>query len=158
MNIEDKLAEMGVTIPDPKPALGSYVPAVQTGNLVFVSGNLPIQADGSMLHSGKLGVDVSVEKGYAAARQCAINCLSAAKGIIGDLNTVQKVVKVRVLVNSDPDFTDQPAVANGASDLLVELFGESGKHARAAVGVASLPLGASVEVELVLEINLAGSL
>lgn len=151
MNIEDKLAEMGVTIPDPKPALGSYVPAVQTGNLVFVSGNLPIQAGGSMLHSGKLGVDVSVEEGYAAARQCAINCLSAAKGIIGDLNNVRQVVKLRVLVNSDPDFTDQPAVANGASDLLVELFGESGKHARAAVGVASLPLGASVEVELMLE-------
>lgn len=156
MTIEDKLAEMGVTIPDPKPALGSYVPAVQTGSLVFVSGNLPIQADGSVLHSGKLGADVSVEEGYAAAKQCAINCLSAAKGIIDDLNNVQQVVKLRVLVNSDPDFTDQPAVANGASDFLVELFGESGKHARAAVGVASLPLGASVEVELVLEINLAG--
>ena len=153
MTIEDKLAEMGVTIPDPKPALGSYVPAVQTGSLVFVSGNLPIQADGSMLHSGKLGEDVSVEEGYAAAKQCAINCLSAAKGIIGDLNNVQQVVKLRVLVNSTPDFTDQPAVANGASDLLVELFGESGKHARAAVGVASLPLGVSVEVELVLEVS-----
>ena len=153
MTIEDKLAEMGVTIPDPKPALGSYVPAVQTGNLVFVSGNLPIQADGSMLHSGKLGEDVSVEEGYAAAKQCAINCLSAAKGIIGDLNNVQQVVKLRVLVNSSPDFTDQPAVANGASDLLVELFGESGKHARAAVGVVSLPLGVSVEVELVLEVS-----
>ena len=151
MTIEDKLAEMEVTIPDPKPALGSYVPAVQTGSLVFVSGNLPIQADGSMLHSGKLGEDVSVEEGYAAAKQCAINCLSAAKGIIGDLNNVQQVVKLRVLVNSSPDFTDQPAVANGASDLLVELFGESGKHARAAVGVASLPLGVSVEVELLLE-------
>ena len=153
MTIEDKLAEMGVTIPDPKPALGSYVPAVQTGNLVFVSGNLPIQADGSMLNSGKLGEDVSVEEGYAAAKQCAINCLSAAKGIIGDLNNVQQVVKLRVLVNSSPDFTDQPAVANGASDLIVELFGESGKHARAAVGVASLPLGVSVEVELVLEVS-----
>ena len=153
MTIEDKLAEMGVTIPDPKPALGSYVPAVQTGSLVFVSGNLPIQADGSMLNSGKLGEDVSVEEGYAAAKQCAINCLSAAKGIIGDLNNVKQVVKLRVLVNSSPDFTDQPAVANGASDLIVELFGESGKHARAAVGVASLPLGVSVEVELVLEIN-----
>ena len=153
MTIEDKLAEMGVTIPDPKPALGSYVPAVQTGSLVFVSGNLPIQADGSMLHSGKLGEDVSVEEGYAAAKQCAINCLSAAKGIIGDLNNVQQVVKLRVLVNSSPDFTDQPAVANGASDLLVELFGESGKHARAAVGVAALPLGVSVEVELVLEVS-----
>lgn len=153
MTIEDKLAEMGVTIPDPKPALGSYVPAVQTGSLVFVSGNLPIQADGSMLHSGKLGEEVSVEEGYAAAKQCAINCLSAAKGIIGDLNNVQQVVKLRVLVNSTPDFTDQPAVANGASDLIVELFGESGKHARAAVGVASLPLGVSVEVELVLEVS-----
>ena len=153
MTIEDKLAEMGVTIPDPKPALGSYVPAVQTGNLVFVSGNLPIQADGSMLHSGKLGADVSVEEGYGAAKQCALNCLSAAKGIIGDLSSVQQIVKLRVLVNSTPDFTDQPAVANGASDLLVELFGESGKHARAAVGVASLPLGASVEVELVLEVS-----
>ena len=153
MTIEDKLAEMGVTIPDPKPALGSYVPAVQTGSLVFVSGNLPIQADGSMLNSGKLGEDVSVEEGYAAAKQCAINCLSAAKGIIGDLNNVQQVVKLRVLVNSSPDFTDQPAVANGASDLLVELFGESGKHARAAVGVVSLPLGVSVEAELVLEVS-----
>ena len=153
MTIEDRLAEMGVAIPEPKPALGSYVPAVLTGNLVFVSGNLPIQADGSMLHSGKLGAGVSIEEGYAAARQCAINCLSAAKGIIGDLNIVWQVVKLRVLVNSDPDFTDQPSVANGASDLLVELFGESGKHARAAVGVASLPLGASVEVELVLEVS-----
>ena len=153
MTIEDKLAEMGVTIPDPKPALGSYVPAVQTGILVFVSGNLPIQADGSMLHPGKLGEDVSVEEGYAAAKQCAINCLSAAKGIIGNLNNVKQVVKLRVLVNSSPDFTDQPAVANGASDLLVELFGESGKHARAAVGVASLPLGVSVEAELVLEVS-----
>ena len=153
MTIEDKLAEMGVTIPDPKPALGSYVPAVQTGSLVFVSGNLPIQADGSMLHSGKLGEEVSVEEGYAAAKQCAINCLSAAKGIIGNLNNVKQVVKLRVLVNSTPDFTDQPAVANGASDLLVELFGESGKHARAAVGVSSLPLGVSVEVELVLEVR-----
>ena len=153
MTIEDKLTEMGVAIPEPKPALGSYVPAVQTGNLVFVSGNLPIQADNSMLHSGKLGADVSVEEGYAAARQCAINCLSAAKGIIGDLSNVRQVVKLRVLVNSAPDFTDQPAVTNGASDFLVELFGESGKHARSAVGVASLPLGASVEVELVLEIT-----
>ena len=152
MEIERKLAEMGLTVTEPNPAIGNFVPAVRTGNLVFVSGNLPRLPDGTMLHTGKLGSEVSVEEGAAAARQSAVNCLSAAKSIIGDLDKVQRVVKLLVMVNSDPSFDQQPLVGNGASDLLVELYGESGRHARSAVGMAALPRGAPVEVEMILEI------
>ena len=152
MEIERKLAEMGLTVTEPNPAIGNSVPAVRTGNLVFVSGNLPRLPDGTMPHTGKLGSEVSVEEGAAAARQSAVNCLSAAKSIIGDLDKVQRVVKLLVMVNSDPSFDQQPLVGNGASDLLVELYGESGRHARSAVGMAALPRGAPVEVEMILEV------
>ena len=152
MEIERKLAEMGLTVTEPNPAIGNFVPAVRTGNLVFVSGNLPRLPDGTMPRTGKLGSEVSVEEGAAAARQSAVNCLSAAKSIIGDLDKVQRVVKLLVMVNSDPSFDQQPLVGNGASDLLVELYGESGRHARSAVGMAALPRGAPVEVEMILEV------
>ena len=152
MEVERKLADLGLTVTEPNPSIGNFVPAVRTGNLLYVSGNLPRLPDGSMAHTGKLGREVSVEEGYAAARQSAVNCLSAAKSIIGDLDKIQRVVKLLVMVNSDPDFDQQPAVGNGASDLLVELFGESGRHARSAVGMAALPRGAPVEVEMIFEV------
>ena len=152
MEVERKLAEMGLEVADPNPSIGNFVPAVRAGNIVFVSGNLPRLPDGSMAATGKLGREVSVDEGYAAARQCAVNCLSAAKSIIGDLDKVQRVCKLLVLVNSDPEFDQQPAVGNGASDLLVELYGESGRHARSAVGMAALPRQAPVEVEMILEV------
>ena len=152
MEVERKLAEMGLEVAEPNPSIGNFVPAVRAGNIVFVSGNLPRLPDGSMAATGKLGREVSVDEGYAAARQCAVNCLSAAKSIIGDLDKVQRVCKLLVLVNSDPEFDQQPAVGNGASDLLVELYGESGRHARSAVGMAALPRQAPVEVEMILEV------
>lgn len=152
MEIERKLAEMGLPVSEPNPSIGNFVPAVRAGNLLFVSGNLPRLPDGSMAASGKLGREVSVDEGYAAARQCAVNCLSAARSIIGDLDKVQRIVKLLVMVNSDPAFDQQPQVGNGASDLLVELYGASGRHARSAVGMAALPRNAPVEVEMVLEV------
>ena len=152
MEVERKLTEMGLEVAEPNPSIGNFVPAVRAGNIVFVSGNLPRLPDGSMAATGKLGREVSVDEGYAAARQCAVNCLSAAKSIIGDLDKVQRVCKLLVLVNSDPEFDQQPAVGNGASDLLVELYGESGRHARSAVGMAALPRQAPVEVEMILEV------
>ena len=153
MEVERKLAEMGLAVTEPNPSIGNFVPAVRAGGLLFVSGNLPRRADGSMTATGKLGRELGVEEGYAAARQCAVNCLSAAKSIIGDLDKVQRVVKLLVMVNSAPEFDQQPAVGNGASDLLVELYGEAGRHARSAVGMAALPRGAPVEVEMVLAVS-----
>ena len=153
MEVERKLAELGLVVTEPNPSLGNFVPAVRAGGLLFVSGNLPRLPDGSMTASGKLGRELGVAEGYAAARQCAVNCLSAAKSIIGDLDKVERVVKLLVMVNSDPEFDQQPAVGNGASDLLVELYGEAGRHARSAVGMAALPRGAPVEVEMVLAVR-----
>ena len=153
MEVERKLAELGLVVTEPNPSLGNFVPAVRAGGLLFVSGNLPRLPDGSMTATGKLGRELGVDEGYAAARQCAVNCLSAAKSIIGDLDKVERVVKLLVLVNSDPEFDQQPAVGNGASDLLVELYGEAGRHARSAVGMAALPRGAPVEVEMVLAVR-----
>ncbi|MCE2500580.1 MAG: RidA family protein [Dehalococcoidia bacterium] len=152
MEVERKLADLGLEVSEPNPSIGNFVPAVRAGNLLFVSGNLPRLPDGSMAATGKLGREVSVDEGYAAARQCAVNCLSAARSIIGDLDKVQRVCKLLVMVNSDPEFSDQPLVGNGASDLLVELYGENGRHARSAVGMAALPRQAPVEVEMILEV------
>ena len=153
MEVERKLAEMGLVVTEPNPSIGNFVPAVRAGGLLFISGNLPRLPDGSMTATGKLGRELGVDEGYAAARQCAVNCLSAAKSIIGDLDKVERVVKLLVMVNSDPEFDQQPAVGNGASDLLVELYGEAGRHARSAVGMAALPRGAPVEVEMVLAVS-----
>ncbi len=149
---EEKLAELGLTVPEVVPPLAAYVPAVRSGDLVFTAGQLPA-LDGQMIATGKLGGEVSDENGYACARQCALNALAAIKAEIGELSLIQRVVKVVVFVASTPDFTGQPKVANGASELLGEVFGDAGIHARSAVGVAVLPLDAPVEVELVVEIG-----
>lgn len=148
---EERLAEMGMTVPEVVPPLAAYVPAARTGSLVFTAGQLPAK-DGQMLATGKLGEAVSQEEGYACARQCALNALAAIKAEIGELSAIKRVVKAVVFVASAPDFTAQPAVANGASEFLGEVFGDAGKHARSAVGVSSLPLDVPVEVELVVEI------
>ncbi len=148
---EEKLAELGLTVPEVVPPLAAYQPAARTGNLVFTAGQLPAR-DGAMLATGKLGDAVTEEQGYECARQCALNALAAIKAEIGELSQIKRVVKAVVFVSSTPDFTAQPKVANGASELLGEVFGEAGKHARSAVGVASLPLDVPVEVELVVEL------
>jgi len=148
---EEKLAELGLTLPQVVPPLAAYQPAVRNGDLVFTAGQLPAK-DGEMLATGKLGAEVSEEDGYACARQCAINALAAIKAEIGDLSSIKRVVKVVVFVASAPDFTAQPKVANGASEFLGEVFGDAGKHARSAVGVSALPLDVPVEVELIVAV------
>jgi enamine deaminase RidA (YjgF/YER057c/UK114 family) len=147
--VEEKLAELGLQLPAvPKPG-GNYVPAVRTGNLVYTSG---YASGGAPVEKGKVGADLTVEQGYAAARQCALNCLAAAKSLIGDLDRIQRVVKVLGFVNSAPDFDAHPKVINGASDLLVAVFGENGRHARSAVGLA-VPFNYAAEVEMIFEVK-----
>jgi enamine deaminase RidA (YjgF/YER057c/UK114 family) len=149
--IEERLAELGIELPPPPSAIASYVPVRVSGNLAFVSGQVPM-VNGELQHPGKLGAEVTVEQGADAARRCALQALSALREALGSLDRVRGVVRVSVFVASAPGFTEQPKVANGASDLLLEVFGETGRHARAAVGAAELPLGASVELALVAEI------
>ncbi|HEY8913251.1 RidA family protein [Lacisediminihabitans sp.] len=148
--LDDRLAELGLTIPDVAKPVAAYIPAVVTGNLVFTSGQLPMVA-GTLAATGKVGATVTPEdaRGYAAT--CALNALAAAKSAIGSLDRVTRVVKVVGFVASDPSFTGQPGVINGASELLGEIFGDLGVHARSAVGVTVLPLDSPVEVELILE-------
>lgn len=148
---EAALAAMGVTLPQASAPAGSYTPVVRTGNLLFVSGQIPMGANG-VEFVGRLGEDTSLEDGQAAAKLCAINILAQVKAAVGDLDRVTRVVKVTGFVNSAPQFRDQPKVVNGASDFLVAALGERGRHARAAVGVASLPFGVAVEVEAVVEV------
>ena len=150
--IESRLKELGVTLPTPPMPVASYVPCTISGNIVFVSGQIPI-ADGAIKYVGKLGVDVPLEAGQAAAQLCAINLLAQLKAAIGDLDRVIRCLKLGVFVNAAPDYTQQPEVANGASDLIAAVFGDAGKHARAAVGVGSLPRGVAVEVEAIFEIK-----
>jgi enamine deaminase RidA (YjgF/YER057c/UK114 family) len=145
-----RLAELGLTLPQVTKPVASYVPAAVSGNLVFTAGQLPF-ADGALPATGKVGAEVSAEDAQRYARTCALNALAAAESVIGSLDRVTKVVKVVGFVASAPDFTGQPGVVNGASDLLGEIFGDAGRHARSAVGVAVLPLDAPVEVELILE-------
>jgi enamine deaminase RidA (YjgF/YER057c/UK114 family) len=150
--IDARLAELGIEVPDAVAPVANYVGHVVTGNLVFVSGQVPI-AGGQPRYVGKLGAEVSLEDGQAAARLCAINIIAQLKAACGgDLDRVVRVVKLGGFVNSTPEFTDQPKVVNGASDLMVEVFGDKGRHSRAAVSAGSLPLGVSVEVEAVAEI------
>lgn len=149
---EAKLKELGITLPDPPKPVANYVNGVQTGNLIFLAGKGPRRPNGSEMR-GKLGKDLSVEQGYEAARLAAINQLAVLKAMLGDLNRVKRIVKVLGMVNSDPSFTDQPAVMNGFSDLMVEVFGERGKHARAAVGMVVLPRDQAVEVEMIVEVE-----
>lgn len=148
-----RLTELGIELPDVVAPLAAYVPAVRTGNLVYTSGQLPMTA-GELPHTGKLGAQVSPEQGHALARICALNALAAVDVLVG-LDAVARVVKVVGFVASAPNFNGQPAVVNGASELLGEVFGDAGKHARSAVGVSELPLDAPVEVELIVELKAA---
>jgi enamine deaminase RidA (YjgF/YER057c/UK114 family) len=150
-SIDDKLAELGLTLPDVAKPAGAYVPALISGNLVFTAGQLPSTA-GVLPATGKVGAEVSPEDAKQYARVCVLNGLAAAKGVIGSLDRIVKVVKVVGFVSSDPGFTGQPGVINGASELLGEIFGDAGAHARSAVGVAALPLDAPVEIEFIFEI------
>jgi len=152
VNPEQKIADLGLTLPEVVTPLAAYVPTVRTGDLVYTSGQLPM-VEGKLHQTGKLGVDLGVDEGRAQARICALNAVAALKAEIGDLAKVKRIVKVVVFVASAPGFTEQPQVANGASDLLGEVFGDAGKHARSAVGVAALPLDAPVEVELIAEVS-----
>jgi enamine deaminase RidA (YjgF/YER057c/UK114 family) len=149
---EERVAELGLEIPEvPKP-VAAYVPAVRTGSYVYTSGQLPMR-DGSLITTGKLGGEVSAEDGTACAQQCALNAIAAVKSVVGDLSNVVRVVKVVAFIASTPDFTGQPGVANGASELIGKVFAEAGQHARSAVGTPVLPLNAPVEVEMVVEVR-----
>jgi enamine deaminase RidA (YjgF/YER057c/UK114 family) len=149
---EQRLQELGVELPSPAAPVAAYVPCVRTGNLVYVSGQVP-SVDGKPTHLGHLGDDVDLEAGRAAARTCAVNVLAALKAELGELSRVRRVVKVTGFVAATADFTDSPKVVNAASELFGEVFGDAGRHARAAVGVAALPLGVPVEVEAIVEVE-----
>lgn len=148
--IASRLAALGVTIPAAAAPAANYIPVARSGNLVFTAGQLPLDG-GKLTATGLVGRDLDVEQGKAAARQCAINVLAQAQAALGDLEKIARIVKITVFVASAPGFTEQHLVANGASDLLVAVLGENGKHARSAVGMASLPLNAPVEVEAIIE-------
>jgi enamine deaminase RidA (YjgF/YER057c/UK114 family) len=150
--VEQNLAAQGIVLPAPKAPVANYVPFVRSGNLLFISGQVCFDADGKLIAKGKLGAGVSVDQGAAAARGCGINLLAQVKAAIGDLDKVVRVVRLGGFVNSAPDFLDGPKVLNGASDLMVAVFGDKGRHARTTVGVAALPSDAAVEVEGVFEV------
>jgi enamine deaminase RidA (YjgF/YER057c/UK114 family) len=150
--VEDRLAGLGLSVPDVVPPVAAYVPAVRSGSYVFTSGQLPMVA-GAMAATGKVGADVSPEVAKELAATCALNAIAAVKSVIGDLDKVVRVVKVVGFVASAPEFTGQPGVVNGASELLGRAFGDAGVHARSAVGVAALPLDAAVEVEMIVEVG-----
>lgn len=151
-NLENKLEQMGLNLPEAPKPVAAYISAKQSGKLVFTAGQLPM-VDGELISKGLLGQDIEVEQANKAARICTLNALAAIKGVIGDLDRIKQIVRVVGYVASVPTFTQQPAVVNGASELLLEIFGESGKHARSAVGMAVLPLNASVEIELIVEVD-----
>lgn len=151
MSIDARLAELGLTLPEPAAPVAAYVPVVVTAGLAYVSGQVSI-VDGHLL-KGRLGEDLGLEQGVAAARACALMILAQLKAALGSLDRVERVVKLGAFVNSAPSFTDQPQVANGASELLVAVFGEAGRHARSAVGVPCLPLGVAVEVDAIVAVR-----
>ena len=148
---EENLAELGLEVPEVVPPVAAYVPAVRSGNQVFTSGQLPMR-NGELLAVGLVGAEVTPEQAYECAQQCALNAIAAVKSVVGDLSQVKRVVKVVGFVASAPGFTGQPGVVNGASELLGKVFGDAGVHARSAVGVAALPLGVPVEVEILVEV------
>jgi enamine deaminase RidA (YjgF/YER057c/UK114 family) len=151
MSAEKKLKELGITLPTPAQPIANYARAVRAGNLLFVSGHGPYN-DGKIKISGKVGKELTVEEGYQVARNVALNCLASVKAAVGDLDKVKRIVKLLGMVHCTEDFKDQPKVINGCSDLLVEIFGEIGKHARSAVGMQALPNGIPVEIEMILEV------
>lgn len=150
--VEEKLRQLGIELPETPTPLAAYVPAVQVGDFAYTSGQIPL-VKGELKFKGKVGAEFSEEEGYQAARICAINCLSALKGAIGDLDKIERIVKVVGFVNSAPGFKMQPKVINGASELLGEVFGDAGKHARSAVGVNELPIDSAVEVEVIVKLK-----
>lgn len=152
MKVEQKLAELGLALPPVRPPAGTYLPAVRSGDLVFLAGHGPGRPDGSFI-TGRLGDGLSVEQGYEAARTTALALLASLKSEIGDLDRVRRIVKVFGMVRCTPEFGEQPAVINGASDLFVELYGDAGRHARSAVGMMALPMGIAVEIEMVVEVE-----
>ena len=152
MKPSERLQELGIRLPTPPSPVGSYVPGIRAGNLVLVSGQIPI-TDGVVTVAGKVGAEVTLEQAARAARQCALAALSIAADTAGGIDQIARIVRLAVYVCSAPGFTDQPKVANGASELMVEVFGENGRHVRAAVGANELPLGAAVEVELMAEVQ-----
>jgi enamine deaminase RidA (YjgF/YER057c/UK114 family) len=151
MGVEERLKQLGLELPSSAKPMANYIPAVRTGNLVFLSGHGPLEKD--RLVTGKLGSDLTVEEGYQAARLTAIGLLGSLKALIGDLERVRRIVKLLGMVNCDPTFMEQPQVINGASDLLVEVFGERGRHARSAVGMNALPVNIAVEIEMIVEVE-----
>jgi enamine deaminase RidA (YjgF/YER057c/UK114 family) len=152
MKAEEKLKDMGLELPGAPQPVANYLPLVRTGNLVFLSGHGPVRKDGSRI-TGKLGADLSLKEGYNAARQVALGLLASLKSEIGDLDKVRRIVKLLGMVNCTPEFSDQPNVINGASDLLVALFAERGKHARSAVGMNALPGNIAIEIEMIVEVQ-----
>ena len=148
---ETKIKELGFNLPEIVTPIASYVPAKQVGNLIFTSGQLPM-VKGELISTGLLGKEIEIEEGIRAAQVCTLNGLAAIKGLIGDLDQIKQIVRVVGYVASNPNFSQQPAVVNGASNLLLEIFGEAGKHARSAVGMVALSLNASVEIELTVEV------
>ena len=153
MEVEKKMAEMDLQLPQPSVPTHNFVTAVRTGSLLFVAGHVPRMPDGSVLNPGKLGREVTIEQGYQSAQRAMLNCLSTIKASVGDLDKVKRVVKLLCMVNSAPEFGDQPSVANGASDLLVDLYGDRGRHARSAVGMGGLPSNNCVEIEMIVELE-----
>ena len=152
MSIDQRLAELGITLPQPAAPVASYVPAVEQDGLLHISGQISFAEDGNLI-LGRLGEDMTLERGQAAARRCGVMLLAQMKAALGSLDRVEKIVKLGVFVNSTPSFTDQPKVANGASELMQEVFGEAGRHARSAVGVTVLPLGVAVEVDAIVAVK-----
>lgn len=152
MKIEEKMRELGLILPEAPKPVAVYIPAKKIGNFVFTSGQGPIK-DGKFVHVGKVGGEVSLKEGYESARVCAINCLATIKSVIGSLDNIDEIVKIKGYVNSTSDFYQQPEVINGASELIVEIFGEKGKHARSALGTSVLPGNIPVELEMIVSIK-----
>ncbi|MEZ7995381.1 MAG: enamine deaminase RidA (YjgF/YER057c/UK114 family) [Aquiluna sp.] len=150
--VEQRLSELGLTLPQVATPAGAYLPAMISGNLVFTAGQIPL-VEGKLMATGKLGAEITVEYGAEIAQRCALNALAAVKSVIGDLDRVKQIVKIVGFVSSVPEFTSQPAVINGASEFLQQVFGDAGQHARSAVGVSVLPLDAPVEIELIVEFS-----
>ena len=150
--VEEKMKELGFTLPETVKPLAAYIPAIRTGDYVYTSGQVPF-ANGELKYGGKIGFDLSLKEGQKAAELCALNALSAIKGVTSDLDKIEQIVKVTVFVNSADGFTDQPKVANGASEFFGKIFGEAGKHARSAVGVNELPVNSAVEIEMIVKVK-----
>lgn len=155
MKPSERLNELSIFLPKPPTPVGAYVPGMRVGDLIYVSGQIPL-VEGKVTITGKVGADRTLEEGQAAARQCALNALGIAAQVAGGIDNIARVVRLAVFVNSAPDFTDHPKVANGASELMLSIFRDAGRHVRAAVGAAALPLDAAVEVEMIVQVGVGG--